>query len=100
MPVFQICQYCRKGSQPIQSAGAHNERTMRWLQECLGRGLSFPFFPLLDCGILGRQTEQETHFMAKDPEERYRQADYNLETAEYMFAGGCYFFSKLQFTLI
>jgi len=31
--------------------------------------------------------------MAKDPEEWFRQADYDLETAEYMFAGGRYFYS-------
>jgi HEPN domain-containing protein len=31
--------------------------------------------------------------MAKDPEEWFRQADYDLETAEYMFAGGRYFYA-------
>lgn len=31
--------------------------------------------------------------MAKDPDEWFRQADYDLETAEYMFAGGRYFYS-------
>ncbi len=31
--------------------------------------------------------------MAKDPEEWFRQADYDLETAEYMYAGGRYFYS-------
>ena len=31
--------------------------------------------------------------MSKNPEEWFRQADYDLETAEYMFDGGRYFYS-------
>ena len=31
--------------------------------------------------------------MSKNPEEWFRQADYDLETAEYMFNGGRYFYS-------
>jgi HEPN domain-containing protein len=31
--------------------------------------------------------------MARDPEEWFRQADYDIETAEYMFKGGRYFYS-------
>jgi HEPN domain-containing protein len=31
--------------------------------------------------------------MARDPEEWFRQADYDIETAEYMFNGGRYFYS-------
>ena len=31
--------------------------------------------------------------MPKDPKEWFRQAEYDLETAEYMFAGGRYFYS-------
>jgi HEPN domain-containing protein len=32
-------------------------------------------------------------FMAKDPEEWFRQADYDLETAEDLFNGGRYFYA-------
>jgi len=31
--------------------------------------------------------------MTKDPQEWFRQADYDLETAEYMFHGGRYFYA-------
>ena len=58
------------------------------------RPFSFPQWP--DCGILKNQDQAGEPFMGKDPEEWFRQADYDLETAEDLFNGGRYFYEVLE----
>jgi HEPN domain-containing protein len=57
------------------------------------RILLFLFLQWPDCGILKEQDQLGEPFMAKDPEEWFRQADYDLETAEDLFNGGRYFYA-------
>jgi len=53
----------------------------------------FPFFHGQIVVFWQWQRKQEAPFMAKDPQEWFRQADYDMETAEYMFQGDRYFYS-------
>jgi HEPN domain-containing protein len=68
-----------------------NEPT--FTQKPLFGELPFFFSQWQDCGILKKQDQAGQPFMAKDPEEWFRQADYGLETAEDLFNGGRYFYA-------